>query len=200
MSTNRVCCHRAAIHRLFATFLVAVLLLAQPVWNPDVARAEPAAARDKKPQKQRPSAGQEGDYLGQLLGEINARRAARGSQPLMFAPSDANRAVDHYLADLTPVMMAFGSCFHGMYNPVPPGWDYVSAAGLQGEALGEVIACPDDSGYWTARNIADSWWQSPAHHDAIYGDPFANMVACGTFGPQRNGQAFVTIACVTFRV
>jgi uncharacterized protein YkwD len=192
--------HQTAIHRLLTVVLVAVLLLGQPVWGLDVAHAEPAAARDKKPQSERPSSGQEGDYLGQLLGEINTRRAARGSQPLMFAPGAANRAVDHYLADLTPVMMAYGSCFHGMYNPVPPGWDYVTAAGLQGEALGEVIACPDDSGYWTARNIADTWWASPAHHQAIYGNPFANVVACGTFGPQRGGQAFVTIACVTFRV
>lgn len=200
MCTYRLGAHRAATNYLLTILLVAVSLLTQPVWNPDVAHAEPASARDRKPQNGQPSGGQDGDYLGQLLGEINARRAARGSQPLMFAPADANRAVDHYLADLTPVMMQYGACFHGMYNPIPPGWDYVSAAGLQGEALGEVIACPDNSGYWTARNIADSWWQSPAHHQQIYGNPWANVVACGTFGPQRGGQAFVTIACVTFRV
>jgi hypothetical protein len=200
MSTHGLCFHRTAIHALLGLIIVAVSILGQPVWSPDVAHAEPAAARGKGRQNDVPAAGQEGDFLARLLGEINARRAARGAPPLTFAPADANRAVDRYLADLTPVMMSYGSCFHGMYNPVPPGWDYVTAAGLQGDALGEVIACPDDSGFWTAPNIADSWWQSPAHHEAIYGDYAANVVACGTFGPQRGGQAFTSIACVTFRV
>lgn len=187
---------RFTVHALFSLIIVALSILGLPGASSDVAHAEPAAQKKGKPKSQ----AQDGDYLAQLLQEINARRSRVGAQPLAYAPSDANRAVDQYLADLTPVMMSYGACFHGDYNPVPPSWDYVAAAGHGGDALGEVLACPDDSGYWTAQHIADSWWQSPIHHQAIYSDRDANVVACGTFGPQRGGQAFVTIACVTFRV
>ncbi|MGE3268468.1 MAG: CAP domain-containing protein [Chloroflexota bacterium] len=182
---------------LLAALISVFALVGLPGVSPDVAHAEPAAARGKgKNQEQI----QTGEYLNQLLGEINARRASLGAQSLSFATPGANQAVDQYLADLTPVMMAYGACFHGMYNPVAPGWDYVTASGLHGDALGEVLACPDDSGYWTPPHIADGWWRSPAHFEAIYADPAANVVACGTYGPQDGGQAYVTIACVTFRV
>ena len=186
---------RLAAHVLFALVIVVISILGLPGSSPDVASAAPVAARGKG----QPS-GQDGNYLEQLLQEINSRRSRVGARPLAFAPADANRAVDQYLADLTPVMMSYGACFHGNHNPVPPSCEYVSASGLGGDALGEVLACPDDSGYWTAQHIADSWWQSPIHHQAIYSDRDANVVACGTFGPQRGGQAFVTIACVTFRI
>lgn len=186
---------RLALHTALALAVIAFSLFGVPFAPTDAAQAAPADARGKGKAE---SSG--GDYLDQLLQEINARRSRTGARPLAFAPADANRAVDQYLADLTPVMMHYGACFHGDYNPVPPSWEYVAASGHGGDALGEVLACPDASGYWTAPHIADSWWQSPIHHQAIYSDPDANMVACGTFGPQRGGQAYVTIACVTFRV
>ncbi|MCC7370950.1 MAG: hypothetical protein IT306_21225 [Chloroflexi bacterium] len=186
-----------ALRPLLVIVIAACSLLGLPAGSPDVAQAAPAEARGKeKESAARPS----GDYLEQLLGEINRHRAHAGTRPLAIAPTRANRAVDQYLADLTPVMLAYGACFHGDYNPVPPGWDYVTAAGLGGDALGEVLACPDDSGYWTPARIAQSWWESPIHQQAIYDDPDANVVACGAFGPRRGGQAYVTIACVTFRI
>ena len=98
------------------------------------------------------------------------------------------------------MMMAYNSCFHGMYNPVAPSWDYVGATGLPGDAHGEVLACPDTNGFWTASKIADSWWNSPVHHMSLYGDPEANVVACGTYGALKNGAAYQTIACITYRV
>ena len=139
-------------------------------------------------------------YLGQLLSEINARRARVGSPPVAYATQAANSAVDQYLADLTPLMLAYNSCFHGTGNPVPPGWDYVGASGLRGDAHGEVIACPGTDGYWTPARIADSWWGSPPHFQSLYADPDANAVACGTYGPQKNGAAYQTIACITYRI
>ncbi|MCC6179094.1 MAG: hypothetical protein IT305_27605 [Chloroflexi bacterium] len=139
-------------------------------------------------------------YLDQLLGEINARRARAGSPPVVFAGPAANLAVNQYLADLTPLMEAYKSCFHGTGNPVAPGWDYVSAAGLGGEARGEVLGCPDTNGYWTAARIAEGWWNSPTHRQSLYGDRGVNVIACGTFGPQKSGHAYETIACVTYRV
>ena len=98
------------------------------------------------------------------------------------------------------MMVAYNSCVHGMYNPVAPGWDYVEAAGLPGDAHGEVLACPDSNGFWTASKIAESWWSSPVHFQSLYADPDANVVACGTYGPQKNGAAYQTIACITYRV
>ena len=138
-------------------------------------------------------------YLGHLLSEINARRARVGSPPVAYATQAANSAVDRYLADLTPRMLASNSCFHGTGNPVPPGWDYVGASGLRGDAHGEVIACPGSDGYWTPARVADSWWDSPPHFRLLYADPAANAVACGTYGPQENGAAYQTVACITYR-
>jgi hypothetical protein len=139
-------------------------------------------------------------YLDQLLDEINARRAQVGTQPVAYIAADANAAVASYLADLTPQMLAYNACFHGQHNPVAPGWDYVAATGLDGEARGEVLACPDDNGYWTTSRIADGWFGSPVHFQYLYADADANAIACGTYGPQRGGQAFETIACVTYRI
>src|SRR5688572_23073714 len=106
---------RLVTHALFTLVIVAVSILGLPGSSPDVANAAPVAARGKK----QPS-GQDGNFLEQLLKEINARRSRAGARPLAFAPANANRAVDQYLADLTPVMMSYGACFHGNYNPVPP--------------------------------------------------------------------------------
>jgi uncharacterized protein YkwD len=139
-------------------------------------------------------------YLDQLLNEINARRAAAGTPPVVYAGWQENQAVGQYLADLTPMMVAMHSCFHGQYNPVSPSWDYVAASGFEGQARGEVLACPGDDGFWTAPKIADGWWNSPSHWQSLYGDGRVNAIACGTFGPQRGGRAYQTIACVTYRV
>jgi uncharacterized protein YkwD len=139
-------------------------------------------------------------YLDQLLSEINARRARAGNGPVVFAQPTANVAVTQYLTDLTPQMVARHACFHGNGQPVSPGWDYVKVSGFAGQASGEVLACPGDNGYWTAPKIADGWWNSPSHWQALYGDPRVNTVACGTYGPQNGGRAYQTIACVTYRV
>jgi uncharacterized protein YkwD len=139
-------------------------------------------------------------YLDQLLNEINDRRARAGSPPVVYAGLEANQAVGQYLADLTPMMMSMNACFHGMGNPVAPSWDYVKDAGFGGEARGEVLACPDDHAFWTAPKIADGWWNSPTHFQSLYGDRRVNAIACGTFGPQKGGRAYLTIACTTFHV
>ena len=139
-------------------------------------------------------------YLDQLLVEINIRREKAGNGPLIYAPATANVAVSQYLSDLTPLMVAMHSCFHGNNNPVSPSWDYVTNTGFDGKARGEVLACPGDNGFWTAPKIADGWWNSPSHWRSLYGDSNVNAVACGTFGPQNGGRAYQTIACVTYRV
>ena len=139
-------------------------------------------------------------YLDQLLGEINARRAMAGTPPITYVTREANDAVSQYLADLTPLMQAYHTCFHGTGDPVPPAWDYVAAAGLDGEPRGEVLGCPGEGFYWSAQAITDGWWRSPSHFHSLYADPEANAVACGTYGPRRDGQAFVTIACVTYQI
>jgi hypothetical protein len=138
-------------------------------------------------------------YLDQLLNEINARRAKAGSPPVTYASLEANEAMGQYLADLTPFMVAMHACFHGTGDPVAPGWDYVKDAGFEGEARGEVLACPDNNGFWTAPKIADGWWGSPVHFQSLYADKRVNTIACGTFGPQNGGRAYQTIACATFR-
>jgi hypothetical protein len=174
--------------------LAAAALLAASVIN------APSSAFAAGKKASAPPAASSDAYLNQLLHEINARRAQVGTPPVVYINDDANAAVGSYLADLTPQMEALGACFHGQHNPVAPGWDYVAAIGLDGEARGEVLACPDGNGYWTTSRIADGWWGSPVHFEYLYADADANAIACGTYGPQRGGQAFETIACVTYHI
>ena len=186
------------MRRLFAAAVLAVATLIAPLAAPNAALAAPATAPGSAPADAPADASIA--YLDQLLQEINARRARAGNAPVVYITPDANSAVAQYLADLTPRMEAVHSCFHGQNNPVAPSWDYVKAAGLDSRAHGEVLACPGDNGFWTAPKIADGWWNSPSHFQALYGDRTANAVACGTYGPQNNGRAFETIACVTYHI
>ena len=180
---------RTTIRSVGAALLLAASLLVPPAAAPAPALAAPAENRAAPPS---------GGYLDQLLDEINGRRAMVGSPPLSYGDPRANEAVGQYLADLTPLMVATHTCFHGMHNPVAPGWDYVAASGLDGEVRGEVLGCPMDGYQWTPQQIASSWWDSPVHFDSLYGDPEANVVACGAWGPGRRG--FESVACVTFRI
>lgn len=177
---------------------VAVLLLwvfANPLFVAPVANAAQTPIGAQSTEAIRASR-----YMDQLLSEINARRAMAGTPPIVYAASAANAAVDRYLADLTPMMLAYNSCFHGTGDPVRPAWDYVAMSGLAGEPRGEVIACPDSNGFWTAKKIADGWWDSPMHHMSLYADWDANAVACGAYGSLKGGSAYQTIACVTYRI
>ena len=139
-------------------------------------------------------------YLDQLLDEINARRAQAGTPPVAYAGWQENQAVSQYLADLTPLMLAYRSCFHGQYNPVAPGWDYVSATGFSAQIGGEVLGCPGDGFYWTPQQIADGWWNSPSHFHSLYADASANAVACGAYAVGNGGKGYRTVACVTYHV
>src|SRR5262245_55832076 len=137
----------SAARALFVAALLATSTLAMPAATyaaPDTDISFYGA----KPQGQKPQApkspgatlshsvGSSGPYLDQLLAEINARRAMVGTPPLAYIAPEANSAVGGYLADLTPQMEAYRSCFHGQNNPVAPGWDYVAASGIDGEARG----------------------------------------------------------------
>ena len=185
----RWCSAWGVVRSLAAAVMLAASLLVTPASTPGDALAAPAGAKNSPPP---------GGYLEQLLYEINGRRAMVGSPPLAYAHAGANAAVGQYLADLTPMMASMHACFHGMYNPVPPGWDYVAASGVAGEARGEVIGCPMDGFQWTPEQVATTWWESPAHFQSLYGDPEANVVACGGYGQGRRG--FESVACVTFRI
>lgn len=191
---------------------VAALLATSTLAAPAISHAAPVtdlSFHSSKPDKKAPRSGgapveikggSSGPYLDQLLAEINARRELVGTPPVTYIAPDANDAISGYLADLTPQMQAYRSCFHGQNNPVAPGWDYVAAAGIDAEARGEVLACPDTNGFWTTDRIADAWLHSPSHFAELYADWDANAVACGTYGAQRGGAAFETIACVTYRI
>ncbi len=179
------------MRRLLAAALLAASVVAAPFVAPSAAQAAPVAAPAEAPSPA---------YMDQLLGEINARRARAGTAPLAYVAPAANQAVSQYLADLTPLMRAYNTCFHGMGDPVAPGWDYVAAVGLNAEVGGEVLGCPMDGFHWTAKQIADGWWNSPSHFGSLYGDPSANAVACGTYGAGRDGRGYQTVACITYRI
>ena len=177
--------------RLVAGLVVAVAALTGGPGNATVVEAAPA------PAERRAAAPADGDaYMARLLDEINGHRGRIGAPPVAYASPDANAAVSQYLADLTPMMLAYNSCFHGMNNPVAPGWDYTRAAGVEAFPPGEVLACPGPEGQWTPEKIADRWLHSPSHAQILYADPAATHVACGTYGSNK-GPA-VTVACVTF--
>lgn len=151
----------------------------------DVLEAEMAAGRS---------------YLDQLLDEINWRRSGVGTPPLAYVSASANAALNRHVADLTATMLSSGVCTHGVGDPPRFGWDYVAETGFSGEGTGEVIACPDADGFWTAARVADGWLGSPYHAQILYADPSANVVACGAYGPQNGGRAYQTVLCVTYRV
>lgn len=182
-------CSARAILRSAAAIMLAVSAFISPATMSSDVLAAPSAAPAEAPSAA---------YLDQLLDEINARRAAADGAAIGYAADEANQAVSQYLADLTPQMQAYHSCFHGMYNPVAPSWDYVAASGLDAEARGEVLGCPGDGFYWTPRQIADGWWNSPSHFEELYADPDANALACGAYQAGRNG--YQTVACVTYRI
>jgi hypothetical protein len=183
----RNCSTRATLRSIGAALMLAASLLVSPL-----STTAPAIAAQLSTPVLRPSR-----YFDQLLTEINARRAMVGSPPLSYADDSANDAVQQYLADLTPLMLSTNVCFHGMHNPVAPGWDYVAAAGLGGQARGEVIGCPMSGFQWTPQQITKSWWESPAHFGTLYGDPEANVIACGGYG--GGGRGPEVVACVVFR-
>lgn len=137
-------------------------------------------------------------YVERLLAEINLRREQAGVPTLVLAPERANVAADRYLADLTPAMVASGTCGHGAGSPARYSWDYVAETGFPGVGRGEVIACAEMTGHWTPARLAQSWWDSPVHQRILYADPRASLVACGTYGPHRDGAAYQTVACVTY--
>jgi uncharacterized protein YkwD len=198
MMTTR---HQRCTRRFFGSHLPRLaLLLIMLLASPWLVAPAPALAADQTDVAAGVLDSRAASYLDQLLNEINDRRARAGSPPVVYAGMEANVAVGQYLADLTPMMVSMHSCFHGTGNPVSPSWDYVKGIGFRGEARGEVLACPGDNGFWTAPKIADGWWNSPSHWRSLYGDPRANAIACGTFGPQNGGRAYQTIACTTFRV
>ena len=183
------------MRRLLAAALLAASVLVAPLTGPAAALAAPLEAPAAAPAEAPSSA-----YLDQLLNEINDRRAKAGSPPLIYAGFDANLAVSQYLTDLTPLMKARRSCFHGSNNPVAPGWDYVKASGFDARVGGEVLGCPGDGFYWTPQQIADGWWKSPSHFSSLYADSKANAVACGAYAIGAGGKGYQTVACVTFRL
>jgi uncharacterized protein YkwD len=195
---------RSGAHRPPGLLARLALLLSWPLVAATVSGPVPAFANDAPADQTDVSAGvvdaRAASYLDQLLAEINGRRARAGSPPVVYAGTGANQAVGHYLADLTPMMVAMHACFHGNGNPVSPGWDYVRGSGFEATARGEVLACPDQNGYWTAAKIADGWWGSPSHREILYADADVTAIACGTYGPERGGRAYETIACVTYAV
>jgi hypothetical protein len=178
------------MRRLFAAALLAALSFGAPMGAPG-ALAAPVAAPVEAPSAA---------YLDELLSEINARRARVGSAALTYLGADANLAVTQYLTDLTPRMVAVNRCFHGQNNPIAPGWDYVSRAGLAGQARGEVLGCPGRQFYWSPQQIADGWWSSPSHFAGLYADANANTVACGAYAVGNGGRGYQTVACVTYRI
>jgi hypothetical protein len=188
---------------------LAVLMIAVLLASP--AAAVPAAAA--------PVADHDDDvsdpYLGRLLDEINKRRDAIGTQHLAYIPASANAALDGFLAQTLPAMAWPRPCQHHLASG-SLSWDYVRATGFDGEARGEVMACPGPEPYWTPDRVAEHWWESPTHFSVLYADPDANGLACSASGlksvvvtskGKRKGSAPVTVAgdaadavlCVTFR-
>ena len=52
----------------------------------------------------------------------------------------------------------------------------------------------------TLTGTAESWLESPAHADILYGDPEANAIACGAYAGRKSGRSMAAAAvlCVTY--
>jgi hypothetical protein len=154
------------------------------------APSSPVASREENAKRQ---------YLARLFDEVNERRDRALSPRFELMVDGANGAVTDYLRDLLPAMLAYNSCFHGSdMIGMRAGWDYLEPLGIDGtEVGGEVLACPDTTGYWTPSHLADGWWRSPAHFHTLYADNRPVGVACGAEGPIDHGKAYMTVACIT---
>ncbi len=147
-------------------------------------------------------------FLNRLLDEINMRRDAAGTQRLAYVPASANAALDGFFAETLPALAWPGPCMHHLVDGAF-SWEYVNAAGFDGEARGEVLACPGPEPYWTPDRTAETWWGSPVHHDVLYADPDASAIACSAYGVHggekkknknsRSSDAASAVLCVTFR-
>jgi hypothetical protein len=148
-------------------------------------------------------------FLVRLLDEINARRDLLGNQHLTYIPAHANAALDGFLNETAPEIRWPRPCMHHLVDGAF-SWDYIGAAGFDGEARGEVLACPGPEPYWTPDRAAEQWWDSPIHYEVLYDDPDANALACSAYGVQssvksKKGKktetidAATAVLCVTFR-
>jgi hypothetical protein len=142
-------------------------------------------------------------YMTLLFQEINVRRDKAAAPRYDYMADTGSEAVNAYLHDLLPAMVAERSCFHGSDHPGSrAGWDYLEDVGIETELVGgEVLACPDvqAGGFWTPPGIADGWWKSPSHFKTLYGDVNVRIVACGAQEPIKGGLAYETVACLTLK-
>ena len=140
-------------------------------------------------------------YMTILFQEINVRRDRAGSPRYDYMADAGSEAVNAYLRDLLPAMVARRTCFHGSDEPgMRAGWDYLEDVGIdEAKVGGEVLACPDSEagGFWTPSGIADGWWRSPSHWRTLYGDGRPRVVACGAENPLKGGASYETVACIT---
>jgi hypothetical protein len=140
-------------------------------------------------------------YMALLFQEINLRRDKAATPRYEYMADSGSEAVNAYLRDLLPAMVAARSCFHGSDRPgMRAGWDYLEDIGIDDAKVGgEVLACPDvdSGGFWTPPGIADGWWKSPPHWRTLYGDRRPTTVACGAEVPIKGGTAYQTVACIT---
>jgi hypothetical protein len=140
-------------------------------------------------------------YMTLLFQEINVRRDKAATPRYEYMADSGSEAVNAYLRDLLPAMVAARSCFHGSDRPgMRAGWDYLEDIGIDDAKVGgEVLACPDvdSGGFWTPPGIADGWWKSLSHWRTLYGDDRPRVVACGAEVPIKGGAAYVTVACIT---
>ncbi|MCC6179095.1 MAG: hypothetical protein IT305_27610 [Chloroflexi bacterium] len=192
--------HLTAMLPLLRATLAAALLASVTLVAPGVALAAPQSAGSSAAPIHKPAADDYGTYLSRLLDEINARRAAVGTQSLHFVPQAANAALGQFL-DLTSPSLAWPMpCAHQFVGN-EFSWDYVAASGYEGQALGEVLACPGPEPYWTPARAAESWWESPYHFDVLYADGAATEIACSANGFQRGKRdtAATAVLCVLYR-
>jgi hypothetical protein len=184
--------------------LLALVLISAQLLRPTTVRAAPAGAVAATDDDQSSS------FLSRLLIAINRRRDAVGTQHLGYVPPDAAAPLDSFLDESLPSLAWPRPCGHQLVDGAF-SWDYVLATGFDGEARGEVLACPGPEPYWTPDLAAEQWWESPSHFDVLYADPYANALACSVSGVRegagarkekgksRSEQAASAILCVTFR-
>jgi hypothetical protein len=183
--------------------LLAICLISAQNVEPTAAHA--ATARSVAAADDQTSA-----FLGRLLDAINKRRDAVGTQHLGYIPPDAAAPLDGFLDKTLPSLTWPRPCGHRLLSGAF-SWDYVRATGFEGEARGEVLACPGPEPYWTPDLAAEQWWESPSHFAVLYADPYANALGCsasglrdGAIASKGNGKnrrvgAASAILCVTFR-
>ncbi|MCP9818002.1 hypothetical protein KBZ18_00670 [Synechococcus sp. Cruz-9H2] len=145
----------------------------------------------------RPS-GQAAAHDHETVEAVSLRRRTLVGPSYRSVPAELQRAVEIYAVEQRTAMEAAGGCSHGGVLGIPSPFErLILPAGWR--LLGEVLACPARSDYWTSERVALEWWRSAQHRRIAYGNPQASHLACSRVRQGTMGVSRDSVLCLVFK-